>query len=230
MHKLQQIKETARKQQSAFKTMQAIVEKMNKDIDAERLDKSRTPQYVNERVQMIREQRTPAVSGQYEQILAINKELQNQEKYWLLKPLVLSLFTFDEDRARDAAIRGNVGRELSAMPAKVLNLACQSAVENKDFPKLYQCYLAVHSRADETQKSGLDIDFNAVEIPEQLQALSEIADAAVREKDAENLMVDSLGLRPSPYQRLNAANQRADIDNTATARRKAMAAAAEPGI
>lgn len=226
MYSLEKVKDLEGKSNEALATMQRMVDSLAAKIDGYRADSSRSDAFNNERIQKARDEALPSISAQNEIITAVNKELYVQKKFYESKPLILSLQAFNDDPAKDAGIRANVGREMAVMPISLLRLAIESAAADKNLPIFYQGYLAATGRTEEfRQAGGMNVDLDSVDIPEQLEGLAAISQAQANVKMAEFALIDAVGARVSPYNRLNAINQRDAAARNAEANRTAAAAA-----
>lgn len=205
MYSIEEVKELEGKSNSALSEMRKLTAALTAKIDAIRTDGSRSEAFKAEKIQAERDAAMPAIRVQSEIIAAVNKELHPQERFWDSKPLVLSMQKFSEAPSQDAMIRQNTGRELSVVPEGVLALHIDAAIEDRNLPMIYQCWLAASSRTDTAK---LEINLDLAEIPEQKAALSAIAQAFVNVKNAEFCMIDAVGARFTPIQRLEAINQR----------------------
>lgn len=226
MYDLKKVQDLEGKSNSALTEMNKLVGALAAKIDGYRADSSRSEAFNNERIQKARDEALPVISALNEAIIVIDKELFIQNKFYESKPLILSLQTFSDNPADDAVIRSSIGRELSAMPLSLLRLAIESAAADKNLPMFYQGYLAANARNDEfRQAGGLDVNLDSVEVPEQLLGLAAISQARANVGLAEFALIDAIGARVSPYNRLNSINARDAAQQSADANRKAAAAA-----
>lgn len=230
MYLLEEVQELEGKSNTALVEMQQLVDSLAAKIDTLKSDGSRSESYKAESIQKERDMAMPAIREQSEIINAVNKELHPQSRFWESKPLILAQQKFSAVEYQDAMIRSSVGRELAAVPLAVLTLHTDSAIADKNLPMFYQCWLAANSRSansrsDENLKiAALEVNLDLVDIPEQLQALAAISQAFVNVKTAEFCMIDAVGARVSPYNRLNAINSRDNAARHAEANRTAAAA------
>jgi hypothetical protein len=226
MYEIEKVKELEGKSNSALADMQKLVDSLTAKIDAFKVDGSRSESFNAERIQKTRGEALPAISAQNEIITATEKELYAQKPFYESKPLILSLETFNNDPAKDATIRANLGRELATMPIALLRLSIESAKADKNLPFFYQGYLAATARNNEfRQAGGFDVGIESVDIPNQLEGLAAISQAKANVKMAEFLLIDAIAARVSPYSRLNSINARDAAAQNAAANRTAAATA-----
>lgn len=226
MYSLEKIQELEEKSNEALVNLQKLVDSLAAKIDALKSDGSRSESYKAESIQKERDMAMPAIREQSEIINAVNKELHPQGRFWESKPLILAQQKFSAVEYQDAMIRSSVGRELAAVPLGVLKLHVDSVIEDKNLPMFYQCWLAANSHsAEDCKLAALEVNLDLVDIPEQLQALAAVSQAFVNVKTAEFCMIDAIGARVSPYNRLNAINARDAAARQAEANRKITAAA-----
>jgi hypothetical protein len=230
MYELSKVQGIEGKSSEALAIMSKLCDALAGRIDVYKADKTRSQAFNAERVQKARDEALPAISAQNEIVIKINKELYVQKKFYESKPLILSHQTFNDDPAKDAMIRFSVGQELAAVPLALLKLAIESATADKDLPMFYQGFLAATARNDEFRKAGgMIVDLDSVDIPEQLSGLAAISQAEANVKLAEFVMIDAIGARVSPYNRLNAINVRDEAIRSAEANRTAIKVATAAG-
>lgn len=227
MYELSKVKELEAKSNEALALMRRLADALAGRVDVYQADTSRSESFNQERIQKARDEALPAISEQHKIITEIAKELQTQEPFYESKPFILSFQTFnDDDPAKDAAIRMNVGRELAAMPLALLRLAIDSAAADKDLPMFYQGFLTANARNNEFREAGgMEVDLDAIDVPDQLEGIAAISQAWGNMHAAEFPLVDAIGARVSPSKRLVNINDRDEALKRSNDARTAAAAA-----
>lgn len=212
MYSLQKVKELEIRSNSYLKTMQAMVSRLASQIDEIRLDASHSEAYIEEEIANLRQERIPAIEEIQKIIRAVAEELEPQKRFWESTPLVLSKFHFTggsendlEQWAQDAQIRLSVLNELSALPEFLLKLHFESALLDRDWAMLFQCFLA-------GQKKGIVFE-NLGDIPDQMQSLLSIETAQLNDSEAAFLLRDAHGTRLTPERRLSDIDARDNIES-----------------
>ncbi len=228
MYNLQAVTKLEKESSTALKVMKMLVKGLTEEVDLYRLDGSRSAAFVEEQTQRLRDKAMPAISKQFNRINEIAQELQTQKPFYESKPLLLSCETFDDDPAKDAAIRMSKGRELAAAPLSLLRLYIKSAAADKDLPAFYQGYLAANARLEEFQEAGglsLYESLDAVDVENQLLGIAAISQTWANSKEAEGPLVDAVGSRQAPHKRLHNINARDLAQKEANDNRTAATAA-----
>jgi len=210
MYDLEKVKRLESESNAALKTMQRLADALAGQVDLYQADGSRSEAFRKEQIQRARDEALPMIGAQHELINEIAQELHKQKPFYSSKPLMLSCQVFDDDPAKDAVIRMNVGREFEAMPVELLRLAIASAIKDQDLPVLFQGFLAANVFTNDKAKTPgeLIVDLDAVDIPDQLEGLGAISQAWANIKLAEFALIDAVGARVSPHKRLQNINER----------------------
>lgn len=149
---------------------EALLLAFDAEVQRIKADGTRHPDYVREKIEAAQKKAQPAIADIVRTFEARLAPVTGQKRYWQSKPLLLSLQTFDEDAVRDSAIRGRYAAEFAAMPAALLQLVADEAIDADNLPVLYQAVLAGMAHAGSPGWSGISLD--EVEIPEQADALA----------------------------------------------------------
>lgn len=120
--------------------------------------------------------------------------------------MVLSQMSFaGDDPVQDATTRLAWGNELAALPEALINLHFESAVQDQNWPMVYQCHVAAQ------KKDVLIENFHLIDLPDQLKALLAIESSQLNVSQGEFLLRDSAGTRLVPEARLTAINSRDEV-------------------
>jgi hypothetical protein len=165
-----------------FESMRADVEsaqvklrKLDTQIQQIKLDGTRHPDYVREKVDELRKSAIPAIAELVRTFDGRLAEISAQKKFWESKTLLLSLQLFDPDPAKDAVIRLARIQELAMLNGPQLQLAGDNAVAENNLPLLWQVLLAGRLHSSEDGWTGTNLD--AIEVSGQQVALDMIASA-----------------------------------------------------
>lgn len=203
MFKLNQIQAIHSGMQADVNTMRAALDKLNAGIQRIKSDGTRHDSYIAEKVD---EARAAAMPPLTEKLVTFGPRLATvkaQQRYWDSKPFLLSQQVFDSDPAKDGTIRQAKGAEFAAMDSALLQLAADSAKEDKNFPLLYQAYLAGLARHSQPGWDGIDLA--DVVIPEQAEALRLIRECEGLAMQAQDIVAQASGSGLTPVRKLQTA-------------------------
>ncbi|MGD9161958.1 MAG: hypothetical protein PVG39_26340 [Desulfobacteraceae bacterium] len=212
MYSLKKIKQLERGSNATLGTMKKLVAQLHDKLEIYDLDESHTQAWKQESIQKDMADARPGIERLYEAVKEIAEELQTQKEFWESLPLVLSLQRFvgndaptDLEKSQDVAIRLSVNTELSCLPEAAIKLHFKSAIEDKNWPMIYQAYLA-------GQRKDIVLDLQEIDIPNQLEGLLSIEQAQINASEAEFLMRDAAGTRLAPETRLTYLNTKEEIE------------------
>jgi hypothetical protein len=207
MYTLSKVKELERKSTAHLKTMQNMVNFLARKIDELHDDSTYSEDFKREQVETERQNALPGIEEIFKVVKEVAAELKMQQAFWQSVPLVLSQMSFvGDDPVQDATTRLAWGQELAALPEGLVNLHFKSAVQDRNWPVVYQCYVAAQ-RKDIVLESLQD-----VELPDQLKALLAIETAHLNVAEGEFLMRHAHGTQLVPEQRLRDINERDNIE------------------
>lgn len=147
----------------------AMLVALDNAIQKYKVDGSRSPAWIAEKIAEARAQHLPAIR---EKVATFDERLATmkaQKRYWQSTPFVLSHRTFNSNPTNDAMIAARYRGECAAMSGDVLQLTAESAKEDGNLALLWQCVLAGNERQATSGWKGVRLD--DVKIPEQKQAL-----------------------------------------------------------
>ncbi len=107
-----------------------------------------------------------------------------QSRSWESRNLLLSLEKFDEDPARDSAVRQRYMAELNALGPEELQLVAANSRDDGNLPLLWQAHLAGRRWADAKGAPGVDV--SDVKVPGRPKPCrpSAIAERSLREANS----------------------------------------------
>ncbi len=174
MMTLDQINETKDTMAATVADMQKRLDRLNAEIVRAKSDGKYSPSYVQETVEELQREALPYFGERLKALHQSAKVARAQKMAWTSKPLLLSMQPFALDKQTDSLMRLRHATEFASMDAVLLDLHAQVALEEMDLPVLYQLYLA--SLKTHTTPQRVDVNIDAVTIPEQVEALAAIRD------------------------------------------------------
>lgn len=169
-----EITTTATEMRETLEAMQRRFNKLNDDIAKAKSDNSRSPAFIAETIERLRNDALPFFGERLKLLKDKAATIRAEQTAWSNKPYMLSRQRYSAVPATDATIRAARGAELALMDSDLLNLTATEAKKEANLPLLFQCYLAgVATRTNGALR--VDIALDDVVISEQAEALAAIA-------------------------------------------------------
>lgn len=203
MLKLNQIQAIHGGMKSNIETMQQILDRLNAEIVHIKSDGTRHDSYIKDKVAEARKLPLSELGAILGTFGARLDTVKAQQCYWNSVPFLLSQQVFDTDPVKNATIRLSVGSEFKAMDAAMMQLAADSAQDDKNLPLLWQAWLAGLNRHGQSGWRGIDLAETV--IPEQMEALTLIRGCEGLTMEAQNIMAQASGGGLSPVRKLQTA-------------------------
>jgi|GEM_PF-4299233 len=203
MLKLNQIQAIHSDMKSDVDAMQQTLNRLNAEITHIKSDGTRHDSYIKDKVAEARNKplsELGAILGTFGTRL---DKVKAQRPYWDNVPFLLGQQVFDNDPVKDATIRLAVGSEFALMDSTLLQLAADSAKDDKNLPLLWQTWLAGLNRNGQPGWRGLDI--TGVVIPDREEALLLIRGCEGLTMQASDIMAQASGGGLSSVRKLQTA-------------------------
>lgn len=208
MLKVEQLKNLQDTSNTAIRTMENAVEKLNALIVRHEADTSRSQSFIIESVKSERDKMLPILVKELAIVREAAKESSGQLKFWESRSLLLSLQTFNDDPSKDAQIRLSHAAELATVPLPLLNITFENARADANLPLVYQCWRAGIGRTNEAGfKDVVDMSIDGLDIPDQAASLAAISVCASNVGHAESIAAVASGMRQDPLRKMNVARQ-----------------------
>lgn len=167
MLKIETIKSTESKMRGVIEAMASRLEMLNNGIAKVRADTTRSPQFINERLDELYNGCLSFFQNSLKELEESGRQLQTQRQFYENKAFMLGQQPFADDPQTDALMRQRWAHELSKATAVMLELHVKEAKYDSNLPKLHACLL----------ENRTEIDLEDVVIPDMDDALALIENA-----------------------------------------------------
>ena len=199
MWNVKRILEVKDAMQAKKKAMQAVLDRLSVEIARLEADGTRHPDWIRDKTAEARHQALSALGPSMRFLSEQAAPVKAQSRFWESRNLLLSLQKFDEDPAKDSAVRQRYMAELNALGQDELQLVADHARDDDNLPLLWQAHLAGRRWADVKGATGVDV--SDVKVPGQAEALQAIRDCGALVAAGEFIVGQTSG-RVKPTQKL----------------------------
>jgi hypothetical protein len=192
------------------KEMEAVRDKLSVEITRIEADGTRHADWKREKTAEARGKAMSALGPSMRYLSEQAAPVGAQSRFWESRSLLLAQQKFDEDPAKDSAVRQRYMAELNALSHDELHLVAANARDDNNLPLLWQAHLAGRRLADVKGATGVDV--SDVNVPGQAEALQAIRDCGALVAGGEFIVGQTSG-RLTPTQKLQFARGMQSSEN-----------------
>ena len=179
--------------------MQTVLDSLATEIARIEADGTRHEDWKREKTAEARGKAMSALGPSMRYLSEQAAPVKAQSQFWESRNLLLSLEKFDEDPAKDNAVRQRYMAELNALGPEELQLVAANARDEGNLPLLWQAHLAGRRWADVKGATGVDV--SDVKVQGQAEALQAIRECGALVAAGE-LVVGQTSGRLTPTQKM----------------------------